>query len=73
MMTTHAAERGAHGEREYRELSSDATKNLTGYESGTLRNLVWVCSAVKLSSRDDNLTFAHHAILDSNQGFNIRS
>lgn len=50
----------AFGERSYGELSSQATKELTGYESGTLRNLVYVSSNVELSSRNDNLSWKHH-------------
>lgn len=32
----------------------------TNYDYGTLRDAVWVCSAIELSRRRDKLSFAHH-------------
>lgn len=32
----------------------------TGYDYGTLRDSVWVCSAIEMSRRRDKLSFAHH-------------
>jgi hypothetical protein len=48
------------GRGDWGEMYTQATQE-TGYNKRTLANMAWVASAVELSRRHDNLTFAHHA------------
>lgn len=48
-----------YGERTYGETYAQAL-DATDYEYQTLRNAKWVAGRVGLSSRKDNLSFAHH-------------
>jgi hypothetical protein len=36
---------------------------ITGYDTGTLRNMAWVASQFDLSLRNDKLSWSHHALL----------
>ena len=36
---------------------------ITGYDTGTLRNMAWVASEFDLSLRSDRLSWSHHALL----------
>jgi hypothetical protein len=47
------------GERAYGDKYTDAMR-VTGFEYGTLMNFAWVANSIKISSRNENLTFKHH-------------
>jgi hypothetical protein len=49
-----------YGQAKYGEMYSQALED-TDYEHGSLRNMVYVASNVEMSSRDDNLSWKHHA------------
>lgn len=53
-----------YGEHCWGEMYAQAIQE-TGKDAGTLRDYVWVASAVDLSLRDDNLTFSHHKAVAS--------
>lgn len=53
-----------YGEHCWGEMYAQAIQE-TGKDAGTLRDYVWVASAVDLSSRNDNLTFSHHKAVAS--------
>jgi hypothetical protein len=49
-----------YGQAQYGEMYSQALED-TDYEIGSLRNMVYVASNIEMSSRNDNLSFKHHA------------
>jgi hypothetical protein len=52
-----------YGEKAYGEKYDDAER-ITGLDYGTLANYAWVASKVESSSRDENLGFKVHMLVD---------
>lgn len=56
-----------YGNATWGEKYSEAAR-ITGYETGSLRNLAWVAAQVEPEERSDKLSWSHHAILASLDG-----
>lgn len=51
-----------YGVAQWGEKYAEAAR-ITGYDTGTLRNMAWVASQFDLSLRNDELSWSHHALL----------